>query len=193
MSDWLSDWLGDGALAGASEAIGNGLAQLGPIDGIAAAILVVACARGLFRGLIGEAFSLAGLAAACLAARFGAVPLGHWLQDVTGGALGIAAPWIAGALLVALSIALVTVAARWLRRGAAAAGLGWADRLGGGALGAAEGALMVVALLLALSWVLGRDHPSLASSRSLAAFEQLEDAVASRDGSLPEVAAPPRR
>ena len=71
--------------------------------------------------------------------------------------------------------------------------LGWVDRLGGGALGAAEGALVSALVIVSLSWLLGPAHELLAESRSLAAFERLQEEVAARGGSLPDVASGPRR
>ena len=41
------------------------------LDGIILAILIIAMARGLFIGLVRESFSIAALAAAVLAARYG--------------------------------------------------------------------------------------------------------------------------
>jgi len=96
---------------------------------------------------------------------------------------------------VAAVLAVAALARRWGRRGAAAAGLTWADRLGGGALGAAEGALVAALLLLGAGWILGRSHPLLEESRSVAVLERLQTAVRDAEAPLPPVAAPaaPRR
>jgi membrane protein required for colicin V production len=157
------------------------LEGLGVVDLVALTILAIAVIRGLFRGLIGEAFSLGALAAACLAVRFGAGPSAAWLVDATGGEIGqSAAPWITGAAIGVFTIAAVAWFGRLLKRGASAAGLGWADRLGGGALGAAEGALAVALVLVAATWFLGRDHPALEGSRSMETFAQVQAAVGDR-------------
>jgi len=170
------------------------LAGLGVVDGIALVILSLAVVRGLFRGLIGEAFSLGALGGACIAVRYGTDPVAAWLEDVTVGGIGAtAAPWVAGLALGIGTIAVVAAAGRLVKRGATAAGLGWADRLGGGALGAAEGALAVALGLLVATWLLGRDHPALEHSRSMETFARLQRAIAERGGELPDVAAPPGR
>jgi uncharacterized membrane protein required for colicin V production len=76
-------------------------------------------------------------------------------------------------------------------RGARAVGLGWADRTAGAALGIAEGAIVVSVVLLMVGSVVGRNHPSLATSRSLALFEQVERAAADAARAPADVAAPP--
>ncbi|MGH0037626.1 MAG: CvpA family protein [Myxococcota bacterium] len=164
------------------------LEGIGAVDLIALAILGLAVVRGLFRGLIGEAFSLGALAGACLAVRFGAGPSAAWLVDATGGEIGAgAAPWLTGVAIAIGTVAAVAWTGRLLKRGASAAGLGWADRVGGGALGAAEGALAVALALVAATWLLGRDHPILEDSKSMETFVQLEEAVGDRAPDLREL------
>lgn len=163
------------------------------IDGAVIAILILAAARGLARGVIREVFSIASLAAAVLAVRLFTDPFAAWLEAGTHGRIGAAAaPWLAGALLAVGSIAAVATAGRVLRRGARAAGLGFADRIAGGAVGAAEGALVVALLLLGTTWWVGADHPVLTASRSYRAFENLQALVSDRVA-VPDVAAPPKR
>jgi uncharacterized membrane protein required for colicin V production len=97
---------------------------------------------------------------------------------------------IAAGVAIAAAIVLTTaVLGRLIRRGARWAGLGFADRLGGGAVGAAEGALVIVVLMLIGIAVVGRDHPTLADSRTLAAFESAERLASNAEG--PAVASPP--
>ncbi len=84
--------------------------------------------------------------------------------------------------------AAVGMAGRWIRRGVSAAGFSWADRAGGGVLGAAEGALLVVVVVGLATTFLGRDHESVRGSRSLAALEHLESMARERDI---DVSAPP--
>lgn len=162
------------------------------LDGVALAIGLIAVTRGFFIGLIRESFSIAALGAACVAVSYGNPAAAAWLHQVTGGQIGAgAAPWISGAAIAIASVLLVGMIGRWLKRGAQAAGLGWADRLGGGALGAAEGALVVALIVVAASWLVGRDHPQIAQSRTIEAYDQVEAFVRSNAGELPEVAAPP--
>ncbi len=166
--------------------------QVSPIDGLVVVILIAAALRGLVKGLIREVFSIAALGGACIAARYGATPGAQWLVEATRGEIGAgAAPWIAGSVIALTTLAIAALTGRVLRRGARAAGLGWADRLGGGALGAAEGALVAGLILVGIGWVIGQGHPILAQSRSAVAFEQLQAVVQERAEELPSVATPP--
>jgi membrane protein required for colicin V production len=166
--------------------------EIASVDLAVAVILGIALLRGLFLGLVREAFSIAALAAACVVVRSYAEPAGDRLVDLSGGQIGPAvAPWLAGAVLGVASIAAVAIVGRMVQRGARAAGLGWADRAGGAVLGAAEGALVAGVLLLVAVGVLGRDHPLIAGSRSIAALEQLERYAGEGDLREIDVAAPP--
>jgi len=161
------------------------------LDGAVLTILAVAIVRGVVIGLIREGFSLGALAAAVFATRLATPTAARWLETWSEGRVDpVLAPWIAGSAIAIASILFVAVLGRLLQRGARLAGLGWADRLGGAALGAAEGALVAVLVLTGSLWVLGRSHPALASSRSLAAYDELKGAVARNADRLPPVAAP---
>lgn len=163
---------------------------LQPIDIVAAAVLFVAALRGVFLGLVREAFSLAGLAAACLAVRVFTAPVAAWIGEVADGRIASGLlPWVAGALVAIGTLAAVAIAGRIVRRGVHAVGLGWADRAGGALLGGAEGVLVVAIVLVVLVTALGRGHPALSDSRSLAALERLERLSS---GAPIDVAAPPR-
>jgi membrane protein required for colicin V production len=165
---------------------------MAPIDLLALSLLGIAVLRGFFLGLIREAFSLAAIAAAWIAARWFAGPAGAWLQAASDGRVGeLMAPWIAGAGVAIAAAVAVAMVGRVVRTGARAVGLGLIDRTGGALLGAAEGSLVIALLLLLGTTLLGRDHPLFQETRTLAAFERAE-AVA---GGVREtdVAAPPRR
>lgn len=163
-----------------------------PLDIAVGAILGFALLRGLWLGLIREVFSLAALCAAYLAAASFNQPLATWLEAESAGKISAElAPWLAGALLALGAIAAVAIAGRLIQRGLRAAGLSWADRMGGSVLGLAEGAVAVGVLLALTIAFAGRDHPLLAETRALATFERLEQ-FASRDvDRLADVAAPP--
>ncbi len=163
---------------------------MNPVDVVALAVLGVAVLRGLAIGMVREAFSVAALAAACIAVRFGTAPAAAWLEANALPGLGPLGARILAGTAVGLAAALaVGLAGRVIRRGVHAVGLGLADRLAGAAIGAAEGALVVaVALLIALA-VLGRTHPLLARSRALEAVQRGE--VLARGGRAVDVAAPP--
>jgi uncharacterized membrane protein required for colicin V production len=158
----------------------NPLEAISPVDLAALAILIAAVLRGLFIGMIREVFSLAALAAACIAVRFGAAPAADWmLLNLPVEWSPLAARVVAGAVIAVAVIVSVAVVGRLLRRGVRWAGLGFADRLAGGVVGAAEAALV------------GRDHPVLADSRTLAAFESAERLAHQSDVALPAVSLPP--
>lgn len=159
-----------------------------PLDGIVLTVLLAALARGLFRGLVLEGFSMAALAVAVIVTRATAEPAGALLNERTGGQIGaLAAPWIAGLLIAFFSAALMGLIGRLLRKGVRMAGLSWADRLGGGALGLAEGGLIAVLVVLGAVWGVGREHPSVADSRSLMAYDEVQSMVRERADELPEM------
>ena len=164
-------------------------AELPLIDLIVLAVLFIAVARGLWIGMIREGLSLAGIGAATIVTRLAVEPTASWLSEITGGEIsGRTSLWIAGVLLVVATILAVGTVARLLRRGAVFAGLGWADRVGGGALGAAEGAVVSAIVVLLAVWLVGKDHPVTVDSRSVALVEQLQ--TMREDGELPDVASP---
>jgi uncharacterized membrane protein required for colicin V production len=168
------------------------LGSLSPVDAAALAILLLAIARGTWIGLIREGFSIAALTTAVLAIRYANASASQWLTQVTRGEIGEgAAPWITGFVILVASVAIVAVVGRVLRRGAHAAGLGWADRLCGGALGAAEGALVAGIIVGGIVWTVGRDHPAVGESRSLEALDRVAAYVSEHADELPNVAAPP--
>jgi membrane protein required for colicin V production len=170
--------------------------ELTAVDWVALGILCLALLRGLLRGLLREAFSIASIGAACVVVRLYYGSLADLLIELSEGGIGeAAAPWLAGLLLAVASIGAVTVLGRLLRRGAKAAGLGWADRAGGALLGTAEGLLVAGVLVTIAGALVGRDHPWLADSRSLQTLEQLESMVAQarEQPAPPDVAAGPRR
>ena len=151
---------------------------ISPVDLAALAILILAVLRGLFIGLIREVFSLGALAAACIAVRLGAVPAADWMLLNLPFEMGsLTARVVAGVVIAIAVVVLVAGVGRVLRRGVRWAGLGFADRLAGGVLGAAEGSLVIVILMLLGIALVGRDHPHLADSRTLAAFENAERLV----------------
>jgi uncharacterized membrane protein required for colicin V production len=158
------------------------------LDGVVGVVLLVALARGLWIGLIREGFSMGALAAAVLVTRAGLDPASDWLVDVTGGQIGeMAAPWIAGSVLAGATAIGVGFAGRLIRRGFRYAGLSWADRMGGAALGFAEGALVALVLMLGATTLVGRDHPAIADSRALAVYDDVREIVDERRDDLPDV------
>jgi len=163
-----------------------------PLDIVVLGLLGVAALRGFFHGLVREVFSLVGLVGAVWVARafgdVGAAVLAPHLPGFPPAVVrGVAMTGIGLAVLFAVAIVRGLA-----RRGAEAAGLGFADRLGGGVLGAAEGALLAGLLLAALLAIAGRDSDVVARSRSLAAFDALQARLRAAPAPTPhDVAAPP--
>jgi len=169
------------------------LAEFESVDIVVGAIIGIACLRGFFLGLIREAFSLASLAAAYIAVKAFVGPVSEWVGDISGGRINEALePWVAGALLVLVTIGAVTTVGRIIRRGARAVGLGFVDRIGGGLLGATEGVLVVVVLILLVGDRIGRDHPAIANTRTLAALEEMELLASEAPQTEIDVASPPK-
>jgi membrane protein required for colicin V production len=148
------------------------------VDAVAAALLGLALLRGLWIGAVREAFSLAGLAAAAWAVRAWRLPAAAWLAAHAPFEMtGLAARVLAAIGVGAGTLIAVALLGRLVYRGVREAGLGFADRLLGAALGLLEGALVVGVLVLGLSTLIGRDDAALAGTRSLAAFEWAEAAL----------------
>jgi len=163
-----------------------------PVDAAALAILGIAALRGLGLGLVREAFSLGSIGVAYAAFVLYTGRVAEWVERESGGEVGaLVAPWLAGAAVVVAGIAGTVLLGRLGKRGARLAGLGWIDRAGGVVLGSVEGLLVVGILLSVAAALLGREHPVIASSRSLVAFERLQQIAASREWPLPDVAARP--
>jgi uncharacterized membrane protein required for colicin V production len=162
------------------------------LDIVVAGIIAAAMLRGFFVGFVREGFSIAALGAAYLVVQMFTYPAADWLTDVSDGDIGGAvAPWVAGALLVIGTMTAVILLGRVLQRTLRVAGLNWADRAGGGALGVAEGVLVAAILLVLGAEVLGRDHPAFSDTFSLTAIEEFER-FAEETGIDIDVATPPR-
>lgn len=145
----------------------------GIVDLAAAGILAAAVLRGVWIGLVREAFSLAALACAVFAVRRFAEPIADDLA-ASYDLDPLLATAIAGAGVAVAAIVAVTIVGFVIRRAVRASGLGLADRIGGAVLGACEGALFVALLLFGVITVTGRTDPLIAGTRSLAAFEAVE-------------------
>jgi membrane protein required for colicin V production len=166
------------------------LAALGWIDRFALGLVVVAALRGLWIGLLREAFSIGALAAAFVAVKLWTVPATAWLVAHSPFELTLSdrQAHLVGGALVGLGAAFVVVAiGGFVCKRVHATGLGLLDRLLGGALGGAEGALVVAVALIGVVAIVGPQHEVLAGARSV---ELLSRARVLADD-LPDVAAPP--
>jgi membrane protein required for colicin V production len=163
--------------------------ELPLLDMIVLTVLFITIVRGLWIGLIREGSSLAAIGIATIVTRLFIDPFAVQLAELSGGEItGRTAVWISGVLLVVTTIVVLSMLARLLRRGAEAAGLGWADRLGGGALGAAEGVIVAAVLVTIAIWLVGPNHKTTEGARSVELVEQFQSMR--ENGELPSVAAP---
>ena len=167
---------------------------MSPVDVAALSVMGVALLRGVWIGMVREVFSVAALAGACITVRIFTGPFSSWiLENALPGIGPLGAQLFAGSLLALGTVTFVGLLGRLFRRGLRAAGLGAADRLAGGVIGAAEGAFVVgIALFLAIT-LIGRDHPTLEASRTLETFSRVEYVARENAGKLPDVAAPRAR
>ncbi len=166
------------------------LAELGWIDRVALGVIALATVRGLWIGLLRESFSVGALAAAFVAVKLWTVPATAWLLANSPFEISLSSrqAHVVGGALVGLAAAFVVVAiGGFVRKRVHATGLGMLDRLLGGALGGAEGALVVGVALIGVVAIVGERHEVLADSRSV---EMLSQARLFAD-ELPDVAAPP--
>jgi membrane protein required for colicin V production len=155
----------------------------GVIDAAALAVLGLAILRGLWIGIVREAFSIAALAAAIFAFRALRAPVAdaiamrtHWDPLITAAVAG-------GAVVVAAMLGVAIVGAI-VRRVVNTVGLSFVDRIGGAVIGAAEGILVIGLALFGATQVLGTRDPLFANSRAVAIFQSYvgrEDHSARRD------------
>lgn len=142
----------------------------GVIDVVALVVLGLATLRGLWIGVVREAFSLAALAAAVFAFRALREPVAEEIAMRTQWDPLIATA-AGGGVVVIAAIVFVTIVGAIVRRLVASAGLSFVDRIGGGAVGFAEGALLVGLALFGATEILGPKDPLLSGSRAVALFQ----------------------
>ena len=124
-------------------------ASLSTFDWMLTGLVLVSAALAFRRGLIRVVFSFAGVAAGTVLAGWYSLQGAAWLHGWIGSA--VAAHMVAFLGILLLVTMLCSLAAQLLRRTVKAAGLGVFDRLLGGLFGAARGALLGVALVLAIA------------------------------------------
>jgi membrane protein required for colicin V production len=140
------------------------------IDVVVLAVLVLALLRGLWIGVVREAFSLAALAAAVFAFRALRGPVAEEIAMRTQWDSLVAEAAAGGAVVIG-ALLFVTLVGAIVRRLVSTAGLSFIDRIGGGAIGLAEGALLVGLALFGATEILGPKDPLLAGSRSVEIFQ----------------------
>ncbi len=174
------------------------LDEVTTLDGLVIMVMLVAAGRGAYIGLIRESFSIATVGACLIALRYGNAEAAAWLSNISNGEISQTfAPFLTGAVILLGTVGLVGFLGNTVKRGARAAGLGLADRVGGGVLGLAEGALVATLVVLGMSVLLGREHKTIKRSHSVEAVDYLQRYVATEYPDqlrrLPDIAAPLRR
>jgi membrane protein required for colicin V production len=167
------------------------MSDLTALDSVALGVFAIAVVRGVFIGLIREGFSIAALGGGLVSMRYAIEPVASVIRQVAGGVGETASQWIAGAAIGIAVVAVIGVVGKKLRQGAQAVGLGWADRIAGGVIGAVEGTLVAAVIVVAATWVAGADSPIITESRSVEFLEELQTYLADHRDELPAVAAPP--
>lgn len=161
------------------------------IDMLTMTVLFGAVVRGVWIGLVREGLSLAAIGLCTIVTRLFLDPVTARLTELTGGEVsGKAAVWISAVLLIMATVIICGLIARLIRRGVQFAGLGWADRIGGGALGLAEGSIIAAILVIVALWLVGPEHPTTEGARSVEIVENWRSAHAEGSIELPSVAAP---
>lgn len=131
-------------------------------DIIVVVILAYSLLRGLFRGLLKEAASVAGvLGGFFLAYGFYATVAGYLTGLVSNPAYRNILAFLAIFCLVVIAVNVVAVIVKYLMR---IVFLGWLDRLGGFVFGAAKGVLIVSVIFLALTAFLPKGTPLIRDS-----------------------------
>lgn len=125
------------------------VASLTAFDWVLVTLVVVSALMAFRRGFIRVLFSLGGLVAGILLASWNYVSLATWLHRwVTSLPMAQILAYLSILLGVWILFAMV---AGFVRKAVKAVGLGFADRLLGAAFGAVRGALLGIALLMALA------------------------------------------
>ena len=116
------------------------LASLTAFDWMLAAIVLVSTIAALMRGIVKVLFSLAGLVAGIVLASWNYLALAERLHKYLSS---FAAAEVVAFLAILVVVTVVfSLAARLVRRGVSMVGLGFVDRLLGGAFGLARGLLL---------------------------------------------------
>ncbi len=126
-----------------------------PADAIILGIIAISMLFGVFRGLVREAFSLAGWVAAYIVARVFHAPLAAMLADVISTpSLRLLVAW--GGLFLA-TLLLAFIAAYMVMSLMDAAGLRGVDRCFGAVFGLLRGLVLVLALLVMAAPFVAKD------------------------------------
>jgi len=131
-------------------------------DIIVIVVLAYSVLRGLFRGLLKEAASVAGVLGGFFAAYAFYAPAADYLKTfIANPAYRNILAFLAIFCIVVIVVNVVAVIIKYLLR---IVFLGWVDRLGGFFFGALKGALIVSVVFLALTAFLPKGTPIIRDS-----------------------------
>jgi membrane protein required for colicin V production len=152
--------------------------DMNTFDIIVIVILAYSLLRGLFRGLLKEAASVAGvLGGFFLAYLFYAPAAGYLAGLVSNPAYRNILAFLAIFCAVVITVNVIAVVIKYLMR---IVFLGWLDRLGGFLFGAVKGVLIVSVIFLVLTAFLPKGTPLIRNSAYVAlAAENLAALVSS--------------
>jgi membrane protein required for colicin V production len=124
------------------------LAQWNLLDWTLFAILFSSLVFGYWRGAIRTLLGLAGLVGGFVLAQGNYLDFANWLHDKHWVRAGLTASAVAFCVLFALVVTGAHLVARMLHSTIRKSGLGYVDRVVGGAFGLLRGGVIVIALLL---------------------------------------------
>ncbi len=135
-------------------------ASLGWIDLTALALLLIFLILGLFRGFVWQLFRIGTLVAAFVVAGAYGGRFGDWIERQGESWPTPDLPLYIAYFAIFVGVGVVlSVLAHFIEKFVREAGLGFFDRVGGGALGFVTGACVVLAMLLTIVMFFGKDAP----------------------------------
>ena len=163
-----------------------GISDLSWVDLTAIAIVIVFFVLGLFRGFVWQVSRILTLVLAYLAA----VLWGHDVADQIRGWFGEGAdealPFYVACFLIFLGVlVVVSVIAYFVQKLVQKTGLSFYNRVGGGVLGLATGALVVMALLTAVFMFFGTQSGIVEAADRSRSAELSRDALGAASDVLP--------
>jgi membrane protein required for colicin V production len=125
------------------------LSHMNPLDWFLAALLAYSVIRAVMRGFVREAFALGGLVVGLVLACWNFRVVSQYIRGLVNEQ---PLADLLGFLAILIGVTLVaTLLGRLLSRTASAVGLGFFDRVGGAFFGLVRGALLGLAVLLAVT------------------------------------------
>lgn len=142
------------------------LASLSWVDLTALAVLIVFFVLGLFRGFVWQVSRMLTLAVAYVVAGVYGETIAGSLRKMVSGINEDLSLYIAYFAVFVVVLIVVSVVAYFLEKLVDRSGMGFYNRVGGGALGVVTGAALVLALLFAVFAFFGSESGVVEAARS---------------------------